>query len=272
VFLTATDLARVRSFYGEELGMTVWLEQADCLLLRHGNMVLGFCERGDDGFDGLLTFVYPSREGVDRMYRRLRDRVESAPEENDKYGIYQFFALDPDGRRLEFQAFLHPTEPIINGCDLLTSRRSVRRFLDTQIPEEKLHGILELCRYSPTSRHSESYYFVDTRDGEDLQLLAALRGSSSAPIAMAPMAVAICSDPDRSGGYMQDACIAAYHFMLAAAAHGLGTCWMAGMDRPEVKECLGIPLDHHVATVTPLGYPAESPEAKPRRDRASLLR
>ncbi|MBD3370213.1 nitroreductase [Candidatus Fermentibacteria bacterium] len=272
VFLKATDLEGVRNFYQDQLGMTVWLRQADCLLLRHGNMVLGFCDRGTDSFDGLLTFVYPDRAGVDRMYQRLTDRAESAPEESEKYGIYQFFASDPEGRRLEFQAFLHPTEPIVSGCDLLVSRRSVRRFLDTKIPEEKLQQVLELCRYSPTSRHSESYYFVATSNRENLEFLAGLRGSSSAPIGEAPMAVAACSDPSKSGGYVQDACIAAYHFILAATVHGLGTCWMAGMDRAEVKDCLGIPLEHHVATVTPVGFPAESPQPKQRRDAGSLIR
>ena len=31
---------------------------------------------------------------------------------NEQYQIYQFFAEDPEGRTLEFQAFLHPVEPI----------------------------------------------------------------------------------------------------------------------------------------------------------------
>ena len=38
---------------------------------------------------------------------------------------------------------------------------------------------------------------------------------------------------------------------------GLGTCWIADMDRDEIKDMLDIPREHYIATVTPLGYPLE---------------
>jgi hypothetical protein len=31
---------------------------------------------------------------------------------NDRYRIYHFFATDPEGRKLEFQAFLHCVEKL----------------------------------------------------------------------------------------------------------------------------------------------------------------
>ena len=79
------------------------------------------------------------------------------------------------------------------------------------------------------------------------------------------MAVAICSDPDKSRRHIQDGVIAAYHFMLAAWFYGLGTCWIAAMDRDDVKDKLGIPKHHYVATITPLGYPEFIPEPPPRK-------
>ena len=53
---------------------------------------------------------------------------------------------------------------------------------------------------------------------------------------------------------------------------GLGTCWIAAMDKVDAKECLGIPLDHYIATVTPLGYPAESPDPPKRRSVDDMVR
>ena len=79
------------------------------------------------------------------------------------------------------------------------------------------------------------------------------------------MAVAICSDPALSKRHIQDGCIGAYHFLLAAWAQGLGTCWIAAMDREDVKERLGIPQEHYVATVTPLGYPEKVPSPPGRK-------
>ncbi|TES93871.1 MAG: hypothetical protein E3J87_01400 [Candidatus Cloacimonadota bacterium] len=65
--------------------------------------------------------------------------------------------------------------------------------------------------------------------------------------------------------------MAAYHFTLAAWNFGLGTCWIGGMDRDDVKEALGIPQEHYVATVTPLGYPAEQPEPGSRRETKEIV-
>ena len=79
------------------------------------------------------------------------------------------------------------------------------------------------------------------------------------------MAVAICSDPALTKRYVQDGCIAAYHFILSAWFHGLGTCWIAAMDADAVKDRLGIPRDQYVATVTPVGYPEQTPVKTPER-------
>ena len=112
VFFRTTMLQEIVEFYVSEVGMYVWLEQEDCVILSHGNLLLGFCYRESSEVDGLITFFYPTREDVDAMYEMLSHIATSEPMENDKYKIYQFFALDPEGRTLEFQAFLHPIEPI----------------------------------------------------------------------------------------------------------------------------------------------------------------
>lgn len=57
---------------------------------------------------GMYTFVYSSREDVDNMYNELKDIADAPPRDNERYRTYQFFATDPEGRNLEFQAFLHP--------------------------------------------------------------------------------------------------------------------------------------------------------------------
>jgi nitroreductase len=48
------------------------------------------------------------------------------------------------------------------------------------------------------------------------------------------------------------------HLVLAAAAEGLGTCWVAGrLEEAAVKSPLGIPDHLRVVALTPLGFPAE---------------
>ena len=105
-------LRDIVDFYVSEIGMHVWLEQTECVILNHGNLLLGFCERASPETEGMITFFYPEREDVDVMYDQLQNISTSEPVENEEYQIYQFFAEDPEGRALEFQAFLHPIEPV----------------------------------------------------------------------------------------------------------------------------------------------------------------
>jgi len=112
VFFRTTMLQEIVEFYVSDIGMHVWLEQEDCVILSHGNLLLGFCHRETPEVDGMITFFYPEKEDVDAMYDMLSSIATSQPTMNEKYQIYQFFAQDPEGRALEFQAFMHPIEPI----------------------------------------------------------------------------------------------------------------------------------------------------------------
>ena len=112
VFFRTTMLQEIVEFYVSEIGMYIWLEQEDCVILSHGNLLLGFCHRETPEVDGMITFFYPGQEDVDAMYDMLNSIATSQPIVNEKYQIYQFFAQDPEGRTLEFQTFMQPIEPI----------------------------------------------------------------------------------------------------------------------------------------------------------------
>lgn len=94
----------VCAFY-RDLGAEVWREQPDCTILQAGNFRFGFCERESADLEGIVTFVYEDRAGVDDAYERLADVADEEPRFNGTYDIYQFFASDPEGRTVEFQTF-----------------------------------------------------------------------------------------------------------------------------------------------------------------------
>jgi len=265
LFLKTKQLHVVREFYQSQISCELWQDQGDCVILRHGNFLFGFCERETVDTSGMLTFFYDSKEEVDRMYALLEPISTTQPKMNDKYNIYQFFATDPEGRALEFQYFADRVSRYRPGDDLLLTRRSVREFTTEKIPGELMEKILDISRFAPTARNSQPYYFKIIKDPQLLTWLSTVRGSSTGPIGRAPLAVAICSDPAVSGRYDHDACIATYHFILAAWFYGLGTCWIGGMNTAEVKEKLDIPTGHYLATVTPLGYPKEEHLPVPER-------
>ena len=264
-FFRTRMLKELRNFYTIFIGCEIWLEQADCILFRHGNYIFGLCQREEADEAGLLTFFYETRNEVDRMYHKCAEVAAGKPADNDKYKIYQFFARDPEGRMLEFQCFNHSIDSHLMADELLLTRRSIRKYESTMVPQEILDKLFELCRFAPTSMNTQSYYFKIIKDAGVIENLAGIRGKSSSPIGNAPLAVAICSDPELSRRHIQDGCIAAYHFLLAAWTYGLGTCWIAAMDREEVKTLLNIPENHYVATVTPLGFPLSREKKEPER-------
>ena len=94
-------------FHTDVFDAEVRLEQPDCTILDYDGFLFGFCDRDHTDDCGILTFVFPDRAGVDAAHERLGDAVVDEPRENETYDIYQCFAVDPDGRTVECQAFLN---------------------------------------------------------------------------------------------------------------------------------------------------------------------
>jgi len=111
IFFRTRMLQTLKDFYLNRMGMDIWLDQGGCIIFRMSNFLFGFCEQQEKlTTGGMITFFYPTRDDVDRAYDDLLDIATSKPEENIPYKIYQFFAVDPEGRELEFQTFLHPID------------------------------------------------------------------------------------------------------------------------------------------------------------------
>jgi len=167
--------------------------------------------------------------------------------------------------------------------DLVLRRRSIRRYKPDPIPEEKLKYILDAARLAPSWGNRQCWKYIIVRD-EALKKKIIQRNLPPPPPvegrpmrpkdwpSQAPIIIVGCADPTRSGNkeekqyYLLDMGISMEHLMLAAAEHGLGTCWIGGgFDEAVVKEALGIPKEIRVVALTPLGYPDEVPEPRPRR-------
>lgn len=105
VFFKTENLNDIKLFYIEKIQCSLWMDQGDCVILQHGNFLIGFCERDSVDTQGMITFYYENKEAVDDMYEKFIDTADGAPRDNPKYPIYHFFCKDPEGRTLEFQYF-----------------------------------------------------------------------------------------------------------------------------------------------------------------------
>ncbi len=74
----------------------------------------------------------------------------------------------------------------------------------------------------------------------------------------------LSEDPDRREEDAWATFGAAYAFMLAAWAHGIGTYFRTGgvRDDPALRRMLGLPPDRRIIGVLYAGYPAEVPQRR----------
>ncbi len=265
VFYKTKKFSQIRDFYENTIGLKIWLEQKECIIYRYGNFLLGFCNRDQVDTDSMITFFFESRTLVDEFYQKLKHLATAVPKYNPNYDIYQFFAKDPEGRTLEFQYFENEIKPFASAADTLVKRRSVRSFSQKIVSDELLTSVFELCRYSPTSMNTQSYYYIVVRDSDKIEHLSSVRDGASSPLAASNLNVAICVDPAKTKRKEEDGIIASYHFILACECHELGTCWIADMNRDTVKEILNIPKEHYIATITPVGYAKNKTLQVPKR-------
>jgi len=73
IFLRTKNLNSVVDFYVSEVGATVWLDQTACIIVKHGNLLLGFCQSETSDCELMITFFYPHKAEVDRMYQNLKE-------------------------------------------------------------------------------------------------------------------------------------------------------------------------------------------------------
>ena len=154
--------------------------------------------------------------------------------------------------------------------EAIKTRRSIRRYLDKPVEEEKLKTVLEAARLAPSARNNQEWKFIVVRDAEKRQkLMAAAKGQAF--VGHAPVVIACCAvDAERVMACGQkagpiDVAIAVDHMTLAAVELGLGTCWVCAFDELPVKKLLEIPDGPRVIALLALGYPESVPAPTARK-------
>ena len=74
--------------------------------------------------------------------------------------------------------------------------------------------------------------------------------------------------------YLEDGCAATENILVAAAALGLGACWVAGDKKSyadRVRRMLGVPESYRLVSLLPVGFPADHPARKQKRSLDEVL-
>jgi F420 biosynthesis protein FbiB-like protein len=185
---------------------------------------------------------------------------------------------------------------------LIRARRSVRRYEERQPSHAALERVFGSVAHAPSAHNRQPWRFLlitdrgckatlatamgerlaadRRRDGDAEALIEADVARSLKRITGAPVVIVVAMtlaemdrypDQERARAEwlmaVQSTAMAGQNLLLAAAAEGLGACWMCAplFCAPEVKRVLSLPNDWEVQGLVTLGYPARPAAIKPRK-------
>jgi nitroreductase len=158
----------------------------------------------------------------------------------------------------------------MDAIEVLKTRRSVRAFTTQPVPREVIEDILDCARLAASANNVQPWEFVVVTDVALRRRIAETTDHGKF-IADTPVCVVVlCRDTKY---YLEDGSAATQNVLLAARAHGLGSCWVAGDKKPyagEICRLVSAPEGCKLVSMVALGYPAEDPK-KSKRPLADVL-
>ena len=161
---------------------------------------------------------------------------------------------------------------------IIKERRSVRAFLEDEIPSEIMDQVLESAIWAPSSCNRQPWHFVIVKKPEvkkGISMALASKGARKILLS-APAVIVVCIDMSRYWGLkgnlapFLDAGVAIQNILLSAHSKGLGTCTIAGhIDEEIVKRELNLSQEFRVMGFIPIGYPKKVPPPPKRQEISS---
>lgn len=181
------------------------------------------------------------------------------------------------------------------ALEVLMSRRSVRKYLEKQIPEESLQKILAAGMQAATAMNRQSWHFTVVQDKvllDDIsEAVGAVLSASGVPslheraqeaefhtFHRAPTVVFVSAE--ESTYSLADCANASQNMCLAATALHLGSCYIGsfvqafkGEKGEQLRNRFSLPHGYHPVFAVALGYTdGPLPELKSRESKVSYIR
>jgi nitroreductase len=179
---------------------------------------------------------------------------------------------------------------MMNYDELLKKRRAIRDFLDQEVPLPVVEDILRDATLAPSASNNQPCRFAVVQCRKAIKNLSdeskacLLHDHSDKKVVLKPEYVNLLEDENFNVFYNApclifvagpktvrsldvDAALAVAYIMFAAAAQGLGTCWVAlgsNIRDPKLRGELGLSENLRIVAPILLGYPRTIPAASER--------
>jgi len=200
---------------------------------------------------------------------------------------------------------------MLNTKEAIEKRRSIRKYKPDSIPDEHIRELLNSARLAPSGSNAQPWRFKIVKEADVKAKLAEsayeqsfiaqapavivccadIQGYLDGTISGAQDLGKIGAIEDRIVTILQgkakslktidrnelgpriaaNVAIAIEHIILRALDFGLGSCWVRLIDEQKVKELFKWSDNIYVVALLPIGYPAESPEARKRLELDEIL-
>lgn len=148
--------------------------------------------------------------------------------------------------------------------ETLRTVRQIRQYAPEPVPDEVVAQLLEVARWTGSSRNAQPWHFVVVSDRDVLTRISDLRPNINW-LARAPLAIAIVLDgPGTSDAY--DEGRVTERLLIGAHALGLGggTAWFGEEHhQAEAKRILGVPPGKTARSMVAIGRPTSIKDPRP---------
>ncbi len=143
--------------------------------------------------------------------------------------------------------------------------RQARQYRPDPVPDDVVNELLEIARWTGSSRNTQPWHFIVVTDKEQLRQISQLRTPINW-LADAPLAIAIVLDGASEIGEAYDEGRVTERLLIGARLLGLGggTAWFGDEgQQARGKEILGIPAERTARSVVVIGTPTTTKDHRP---------
>ncbi len=158
---------------------------------------------------------------------------------------------------------------------IMQKRRSIRKYLNKPVEQEKIDLLIEAALRAPSSRGRNPWEFIVVTDKSLLEKLSKAKPHGASFLKDTPLGIVVCSDMSISDMWIEDTSIASAHILLAAESLGLGACWIQMRARSYdentgseeyIRNILNIPESHGILSIIAAGYSNETMPGHKKED------
>ncbi|SCH08008.1 nitroreductase family protein [Romboutsia sp. 1001713B170207_170306_H8] len=162
--------------------------------------------------------------------------------------------------------------------EVIRNRRSIRKYNNKKVEEEKVKEILKAAMQAPSSKNSSPWEFIIVDDKNLIENLSKTHHRAK-HINGSQVCIVVLGNKERfikAGKWIQDLGACTQNLLLEAVNQGLASCWVGVFPKNKrveyVRSILNLPNKFVPYALIPLGYSDEKVEFIDKFDESKIHR